>query len=109
MLHLFGRVVGRILAEAILEEYEIDERNLEGLKASLEKLLPKLMEFKADIENGKLRTVSNCPIHSIYEGWCENGCVPMAESFAHVINKNIKVKLIRRAPKEERCEFEFSP
>lgn len=105
---MLGHVAGRALAEAALEEYKIQKNGLEGLKATLENLLPKLMRFEAEMEAERLKTKSNCPIHEKYREWCEKGCVPMMESFAKVINEKISVKRIRKAPEEERCEFEFS-
>jgi len=107
MLSLLGRIVGRALSEAVLDEYKIQKNDLEGLKAALENLLPKLMRFEAEMEAERLKTKSNCPIHEKYREWCEKGCIPMMESFAKVINEKIRVERIRKAPEDKRCEFEF--
>ena len=107
-MSLLGRIVGKILAEAALDEYKIERSDLEGLKVSLENLLSKSMEFKAEMDDGRLRTVSDYSIHSLYEEWCEKGCISMIESFAHTINRKVEVKRVHRKPEKDRCEFEFT-
>ena len=106
MLALLGRIVGKALAEAVIEEYKIEKNDLEGLKIALEKVLPKLMQFEATLEEGKLKTRSNCPIYKKYREWCDEGCIPLIESFAKSINPKINVK--RTMKETGRCEFEFS-
>jgi len=62
---LLGRLAGRALAEAVLEEYKINKNDLEGLKVALENLLPRLMQFEAEIDAGSLGTESNCLFHRL--------------------------------------------
>jgi len=106
MLALLGRMVGKAVAEAVIEEYNIEKNDLEGLKTALENILPKVMQFEAALEEGKLKTRSNCPVYKKYREWCDKGCIPMIESFARSFNPKIKVKRISREP--DKCEFEFS-
>ncbi|MCD6431735.1 hypothetical protein J7L33_03405 [Candidatus Bathyarchaeota archaeon] len=47
MLALLGRIVGKAVAEAVIEEYNIEKNDLEGLKIALENILPKVMQFEA--------------------------------------------------------------
>ena len=106
MLALLGRIVGKAVAEAVIEEHNIEKNDLEGLKIALENILPKVMQFEAAWEEEKLKTRSNCPIYKNYKEWCDKGCVPMIESFARIFNPKIKVKRTSREP--DKCEFEFS-
>jgi len=106
LLSLLGRVIGKLIAEAAIDEYNIEKTSLEGLKTILENVLSKIMHFEADMEDGRLKTRSNCPIHKVYGKWCEEGCIPFIESFTKAINPKIKVKRVNREP--GRCEFEFS-
>ena len=106
MLALLGRIVGKAVAEAVMEEYNIEKKDLEGLKIALENILPKIMQFEAVLEKGKLRTRSNCPVYKKYKEWCDEGCIPLIESFARRFNPKIKVKRISREP--DKCMFEFS-
>ena len=39
MLALLGRIVGKAVAEAVIEEYNIEKNDLEGLKNSFRKHL----------------------------------------------------------------------
>ena len=105
MLSLLGRIAGKSLAEALTEEYNL-EKNLEALKVALENFLSKFMNFEAKLENGILKTRSNCPIYKYNKEWCEKGCIPMMESFAKAIYPKINVKRIKNEPGN--CEFEFS-
>jgi len=106
LLSLLGRVIGRVIAEAAIDEYNIEKTDLEGLKIALENVLSKIMRFEADMKGGRLKTRSNCPIHRVYGEWCEEGCIPFIESFTKAINPKIKVERVSREP--GRCEFEFS-
>ncbi|MGQ9469684.1 MAG: hypothetical protein ACUVTD_07700 [Nitrososphaerales archaeon] len=107
MLELLARIAGKSLAEALMEEHKIKERNLETLKLSFEKLFTKFMNFDAKIVNGKLMTSSDCPFYGFYKDWCEKGCVSFVESFAKAINKEIEIRRIIKAPEAEKCRFEF--
>jgi len=49
-----------------------------------------------------------CPVYDLFKKWCEEACVPMAESFAHTVNRKFKVKRVSRAPELDRCVFEFT-
>ena len=106
LLSLLGRVIGKAIAEAAVDECNIEETDLEGLRVVLENVLSRIMRFEADMEGGRLKTRSNCPIHKVYGKWCEEGCIPFIESFTKAINPKIKVKRVSREP--GRCEFEFS-
>ena len=106
MLPLIGRVIGKAIAEAAVDEYNIEKTDLEGLKEALENALSRIMHFEADMEGERLKTRSNCPIHRVCGEWCEEGCMPFIESFTKAINPKIKVRRVSREP--GRCEFEFS-
>ena len=112
ILRLIGRIVGRLVAEAELEEYKEykkeNENDLVLLQKALMEFLSEFMEIKSEITDGKLYTYSICPVYDLCKKWCEEVCVPMAESFAHTVNWKFKVKRVSRAPELDRCIFEFT-
>ena len=107
ILHLIGRIVGRLVAEAELEEHK-KENDLVLLQKALTGFLSEFMEIKSEISDGKLYTYSICPVYDLCKKWCEEACVPMTESFAHTVNRKFKVKRVSRAPELDRCIFEFT-
>jgi hypothetical protein len=92
----------------VLEEYKIEKNDLEGLKEALESVLPRFMQFEAELDAGRLKAKSNCPIHGVYREWCERGCISMRESFVRVISEKIRVRRMHSAPVDKECVFEFS-
>ncbi len=87
------------------------EEGLEGLKKGFERFFGELKEFKdfefsADLNGEKLVTRSKCPIHEHFRIYCERYCVDFVRGFARAYGVE-KVRMVKRQPNDDHCEFEF--